>query len=126
MVAVKKNVLIVEDSNWLSDAIKIILEKDKKIKVTQIFEGKDISKQVLEENIDLVILDLNLPVMRGEDIFKILKSNAKTKDLKIMILTARADALKWHEELSGSDKFIAKPFDNEELKNEVKKILKIK
>jgi DNA-binding response OmpR family regulator len=115
-------VLIVEDSKVISNAIRIILEQEG-ILAFETADGSKVVETVKKLDIDLVILDLMMPSMSGEEVYNMLKKDRKTKNTKIMILTARIDALKRNETLKGCDKFMAKPFDNKELVSEVKKLL---
>ena len=115
-------VLVVEDSIVIAGAIKILLEKEG-LAVSSTNDGNKVMDIVKKEAIDLVILDLMMPNVSGKDVFRMLKNDAETKNVKVMILTARPDSLKWNPELKACDKFMAKPFDNAELVSEVKKLL---
>ena len=117
-----KKVLIVEDSVFIVKAIKLLLEKNG-LEVLSTADGNQAVNIVKEKAVDLVILDLMMPNVSGADVFKMLKQDEATKKTKIMILTAKTDALRWHPELSACDKFRPKPFDNSELVAEVKKLL---
>jgi len=121
MVAV--NVLIVEDSMLIASAVKIVLKKEG-IESIITSEGRKVVDIVKKENIRLVILDLMMPDFSGVEVFKELKKDKTTKDVKIMILTAKTDAVKWYPELKTVEKFMNKPFDNDELAREVKKLVK--
>ncbi|MBN1157351.1 response regulator transcription factor [Candidatus Woesearchaeota archaeon] len=115
-------VLVVEDSIVIAGAIKVLLTKES-IDVISTNDGSKVVDIMKKEGIDLVILDLMMPNVSGKDVFKMLKSDESTKNVKIMILTARPDALKWNPELRSCDKFMTKPFDNKELVAEVKKLI---
>lgn len=114
--------LIIEDSKVISKAIKLILEQGG-ISAIECDNGQEAKKLVKEQSIQLVILDLNMPGVSGETVFKQLKADPETKNVKILILTAKADALKWNDELKGCDAFMAKPFDNDALVQQAKKLL---
>lgn len=114
--------MVVEDSTLITNAIKLILEKEG-ITVFSTKNGAEVVDIVKKENIDLVMLDLMMPEVSGDEVFKMLKADTDTKEIKILILTARADALKWNIKLQGCDKFMSKPFDNDALKEEVVRLL---
>jgi two-component system alkaline phosphatase synthesis response regulator PhoP len=116
-----KNLLIVEDSEFISGGLKIVLERED-YKIFKTDDGSKVIDIITQNNIGLVILDLNMPKMSGEDVFKLLKANPETKKVKVIILTAKADALKWDSNLKQCDKFIPKPFDKNELINTVKEL----
>ena len=74
---------------------------------------------------DLVILDIMLPKEDGLSILKRLRASADTKDLPIMMVTAKADEIDLVKGLdSGADDYIAKPFGVMELISRVKAILR--
>jgi len=118
-------VLIVEDSMLVASAIRIVL-KNEGIESSITSEGRKVVDMVKSEGINLIILDLMMPDFSGVDVFKELKKDKSTKDTKILILTAKADAMRWYPELKGCDLFMVKPFDNNELASNVKKLLKTK
>lgn len=115
-------IMIVEDSKFVANAIKIIMTQGG-LDVTTVEDFTNVVDQVKKEKPNLIILDLNLPEISGEEIFKTLKSDAETSNIKIIILTAKSDAMKWEQELKKADKFMAKPFDNDELLKTVKSLL---
>ena len=118
-----KNVLVVEDSPVLSEAIRIILENEG-IRVFVNNDGLKVVEMIKKEGICLVILDLMMPGVSGERLFELITKDAQAKKARIMILTAKADALKHDSALKRCDKFMTKPFDNKELVSEVKKLLR--
>ncbi len=118
-----KRVLVVEDSEFIANAIRLVLESQD-IVVDNMSDGSKVVEYVKSKGINLVILDLMMPGISGKDVFKMLKQDPKTKSVPVLILTAKTDALKWDEELKCCDKFMKKPFDNKELLSEVKKLLK--
>jgi DNA-binding response OmpR family regulator len=80
--------------------------------------------QTCEEPPDLIILDLNLPVLSGLDVCRELRSGAKTRQIPIIIITARAEETDEVIGLSmGADDYVTKPFSNKVLLQRVKAIL---
>lgn len=116
-------VLVVEDSAMIAYTIKTVLESEG-IKTITTQDGSKVVELIKTEGIELVILDLMMPKISGQDVYKMIKADSQTKNTKIMIMTAKTDALKWNEFLKGCDKFMTKPFDNKVLVTEVKKLLK--
>lgn len=72
---------------------------------------------------DLMILDVTMPKMNGYQVCQTLRKQDKTKDLPIIMLTARAEESdkSWGEEV-GATLYMAKPFEDAELLEEIKKI----
>jgi DNA-binding response OmpR family regulator len=71
---------------------------------------------------DLILLDVMLPDGNGIELCRDLKSDAKTEDIKIIIMSAHAAEKAVLEEACADD-FISKPFDLDHLIDHVKKIL---
>ncbi len=116
-------VLIVEDSDLIAQVIQKILSLEK-IDSMIISDGSKVMDIAKTKHPKLIILDLMMPGMSGNEVFDLLKKDKETKKIKIMILTARADALKWYKALKDADKFMTKPFDNQELVSAVKALIK--
>lgn len=107
----KKKVLVVEDNPMNMILIKEILAVNG-FEVIEAYNGHDAIKRVSEEMPDLILMDLNLPEMDGITATKILKSNAPSKDIPIVAITA--SAMKGDEEkilAEGFDGYIAKPIE---------------
>jgi DNA-binding response OmpR family regulator len=74
---------------------------------------------------DLVLLDLNLPVLDGVEVCRILRSRSETKQLPIIILTARgAEDDKVTGLEIGADDYISKPFSLRELTARIRAVLR--
>ena len=74
---------------------------------------------LLEEKsseVSLIILDWNMPVMSGLEVLKKVKSNPKTKNIVVMMLTSEADMNFVKDALaSGAQNYLTKPFDQKML-----------
>jgi two-component system phosphate regulon response regulator PhoB len=116
-------VIVVEDSIVIAKAIKIILGSED-IEVEHVINSHKAVETISSQKPSLVILDLMMPGVSGIDIFKELKAKSDTKSIPVLILSAKTDAMKWYEELKDCDKFMKKPFDNDELLKSVKELIK--
>lgn len=73
---------------------------------------------------DLILLDLQMPVMNGFEVLKILKNDPETKAIKIVAVTSYAMAGDKEKILeAGADDYISKPLNTRELPEKVKKLL---
>jgi twitching motility two-component system response regulator PilH len=72
---------------------------------------------------DLIILDVYLPAINGDEVAKILKMDDKLKHIPIILISATTRTLDLKAKESGVDGYIIKPFEPEELIGMVKKIL---
>jgi len=120
----KKSILVIDDSKLILYALERLLENaDKDYDIHEADSGKKALDFLEKNKPDIILLDLMMPGMSGVEFFKKIKNDEKTKDIPVLILTADTDALRWENELKACDKFMIKPFDNDELVGEVKKLL---
>jgi two-component system phosphate regulon response regulator PhoB len=118
------SVLVIEDEPDIRKTIDYNLSKEsyKVIQAASITEGE---KAIAENDIDVVILDLMLPDGSGLTLCRDIKSNSRTKDIPIIILTAKADEVDRVVGFElGADDYVIKPFSVRELILRVKAILK--
>ncbi|HTN75041.1 MAG TPA: response regulator [Pirellulaceae bacterium] len=106
----KAKVLIIEDDRSLAEVLAYNL-KQAGYEVLCAHDGQDGILQAQMKSPDLVLLDLMLPVVDGLDVCRKLRSDASTRDMLIVMLTAKAEE---SDELIGfslgADDYVAKPF----------------
>ena len=87
--------------------------------------GDTALKTVIEEPPDLIILDLNLPVLSGLDVCRALRSRPATSRIPIIMLTARTSESDRVSGLDiGADDYVTKPFSLRELAARVRAVLR--
>lgn len=105
----KKQILIVEDDIYIGNLLEELL-KDK-YSTIRAFSGTEALFQFRSNAVDLVLLDLMLPGLRGEEVLSKINGHAK-----VIVLSAKnSKEDKVGNLLSGANDYITKPFDNEEL-----------
>ena len=114
-----KKVLICDDDEGIVDVMKIILE-NKGYKVKVCANESLIFKIISKEKPDVLLLDLWMPHLSGEEITKRLKKNDATKSIKVIIISAHRFAAKIAKEIKADD-YLLKPFDIYDLEKKVKK-----
>lgn len=109
------HVLIVEDERNVARFIQSEL-KHAGYHVTVVEDGEEALQRLREENIDALILDWMLPGLSGIEIAQKVRSSEKTRDLPIIMLTAK-DAVedRVYGLKKGADDYVVKPFAIEEL-----------
>jgi len=106
-------ILLVEDEHRIAQSIKKGLEQER-MAVDLAFDGSEGYDLAIDEEYDLIILDLMLPLMNGLEICTKLRQNKK--QTPILILTARGQMEDKVEGLNkGADDYLTKPFAFEEL-----------
>ena len=118
-------VLISEDEQDIASLIKLALERDGKIQVEIASTGDIALKTVLENPPNLVVLDLNLPILHGTEVLRILQAQPATSKIPIIVLTARTSV---HDRIThleaGAVDYVTKPFDTRELVARIRGLLK--
>ena len=119
----EKTILIVEDSPQIMKLLRAVLVRSgyAVLEATDGKTGVDLAK---ENKPDLILMDIQLPIMDGLEATRILRADAKTKDIPIIALTAYAmekDAKKVCD--AGCNEHITKPFEIKELLNKVTEYL---
>lgn len=112
------NILIVEDDNSIQDILEEVLKNV--YKTYHAYSGTEALLVLEKENIDLILLDLMLPGLSGEEII------TKVKNIPIIVITAKIDAEdKVKCLLKGANDYITKPFDIKELLARIKVQLRL-
>src|SRR3989338_10660573 len=120
----KKKILIVEDDRDISELVRYNLEREG-YDVSALFEGGDAFDHALKRRPDLIILDLMLPGTDGMEICRLLKNEDKTKNIPVIMLTAKGEESDVVVGLQrGADDYMTKPFSPKVLTARVKAILR--
>jgi DNA-binding response OmpR family regulator len=120
----KKNILIIDDKAAIAKIISVYLAEgydityfSTPIKAMQwLFDGN---------RPDLIILDIRMPEMNGDEFLTFIKRNGLFKDIPVVVLSGEESSdirIKMLE--AGADDFILKPFNPMELKIRIRKVLK--
>jgi len=118
-----KHILCIEDEPEMIDLIRLILGR-RGFEVEGAAGGKEGLEKIHEKIPDLVLLDLMMPDMDGWEVYQQMKADEKTKDIPVIVVTAKAQSidkvLGLH--IAKVDDYIAKPFSPQELLNSVDKV----
>jgi DNA-binding response OmpR family regulator len=118
-------ILVVEDEHDIAGLIKHTLEREPGTRVETVSSGDAALKAVADEAPDLVVLDLNLPVLSGFEVCRILRSRPASKHVPIIMLTARSSESDRVSGLDlGADDYVTKPFSPRELAARVRAVLR--
>ncbi len=119
-----KKILAVDDERHIVRLVQVNLERAG-YQVVTAFDGREALEKVEAEHPDLVVLDVMMPYMDGFEVLQTLRKNQNTRDLPVIMLTAKAqDADVFRGWQSGVDCYLTKPFNPMELIAFVKRIFK--
>lgn len=122
----KKKIFIVDDDITIHEALTAFLSSGE-FEIIHAYDGQDVVERIKNEQPDLVILDIMMPIRDGRDICRDIRANPETKDVTILMLSARAEQFDRIEGLkAGADDYIAKPFSPVLMENKIKKMCGMK
>ena len=122
----KQTILIIEDERALVEVLTYNLRKEG-FEVQSATDGQDGLRRAQTTLPDLIVLDLMLPVVEGLEVCRVLKSGARTRDIPLLMLTARSEEV---DEIvgfqMGADDYVTKPFKIKPLIQRIKALLRRK
>src|SRR6185312_7559906 len=109
----------------IAGLIKHTLERSGDAFVETVGRGDEALRTITERPPDLVILDLNLPVLSGNEVCRLLRQRPETAQIPIIMLTARTGEADRVAGLDlGADDYVTKPFSLRELGARVRAVLR--
>jgi len=118
------SILVVEDEPAIQELLRLNLE-DAGFTVHTVVDAESAQAQIRNALPDLILLDWMLPGQSGLAFARSLRSNARTRELPIIMVTARSDEA---DRISGLeawvDDYVTKPFSPRELKARIKTVLR--
>jgi two-component system, OmpR family, response regulator RegX3 len=116
-----QRILLVEDERTIRDAVAAYLEKEG-FWVTSVADGAEALEQAGRKPFDLVVLDLNLPKVSGEEVCRRIRD---ASDVPIIMLTAKGSEQEKIKGLEmGADDYLVKPFSPRELVARVRALMR--
>jgi CheY-like chemotaxis protein/NAD-dependent dihydropyrimidine dehydrogenase PreA subunit len=119
----KKRILIIEDDRDICRTLELHLGFFD-FEILTAFDGKEGFEKAKRLKPDLIILDLGLPHLPGEEICRELRKEEQYQDIPIIMVTAKgSDADRVIGRVIGADDYISKPFDLDALEEKVRMLL---
>lgn len=110
------NILVVEDSPTMRQLISFAMKRVSNSKVIEATDGVDALKKLSSEKIDLILADINMPVMDGLKLVSLVRGNPAYKDIPIIIITTEgAEEDKKKAIAIGANAYLPKPIQTQEL-----------
>ena len=116
-----KKILVVDDEKDIVETLVFVL-KQKGYECLVAYDGEEGLQMAKETEPDLIILDVMMPKINGYKICRLLKYDAKYKDIPIIMITARSqEDDKLIGEETGANEYITKPFEFQDVLEKVQK-----
>lgn len=110
------NILVVEDSPTMRQLISFAMKRIANSKVIEATDGVDALKKLSSEKVDLILADINMPVMDGLKLVSLVRNNPLYKDIPVIIITTEGAREDRERAMSlGANGYIPKPIQTQEL-----------
>lgn len=118
-----KKILIIDDEPDIVRVVKFRMIKNG-YEVHVAVNGQEGLEMVSKLKPDLVLLDISMPLMKGDEVCKRIKSDPAVKDIPVIIMTAGTKGVQesFIKEIGAADS-VLKPFDPDDMMNKIKKLI---
>jgi len=118
--------LVVEDSPTMRQLIVFALRRLQSLKVIEADDGVDALKKLQVQKFNILITDINMPIMDGLKLVSLVRKDETHKDIPIVIITTEGAAEDRQRALAlGANAYITKPIQAPQVINTVKELLKL-
>lgn len=117
-----KNILVIEDNNAILDVITLILQSEA-YRVEGLSKGAKMMQHIISFKPDLIILDIMLPDGDGRDLLNEIRNDEQTVAIPVLMISAKYTAKTIKYGSSQPNGFLAKPFNIDELLDQIEGIL---
>lgn len=118
--------LVVEDSPTMRQLIVFALSRVKALKVVEADDGVDALKKLSQQHFDVLITDINMPMMDGLKLVSMVRKDEAHKEIPIIIITTEGAQEDRQRALSlGANAYITKPIQAPQVISKVKDLLKV-
>jgi two-component system chemotaxis response regulator CheY len=125
-MSVEYTCLVVEDSPMMRQLLVFALSRVKNLKVTEADDGVDGLRKLAGNKFDLILTDINMPIMDGLKLVKRVRSDPMHKETPIIIITTEGSTEDRQRALQlGANAYITKPIQAPQVIAKVKELLKM-
>ena len=118
--------LVVEDSPMMRQLLVFALSRVKHLRVTEADDGVDGLRKLAGGKFDIIITDINMPIMDGLKLVKRVRTDPMHKDTPIVVITTEGSEEDRQRALAlGANAYITKPIQAPQVIAKVKELLKI-
>jgi len=122
----KHRILIVEDSPTMRQLLVFALRRLKDVEIVEAQDGMDGLRKVSSEEFDLTLIDINMPVMDGLKLIRLMRGEESLKDIPIVVITTEgANEDRERAIALGANEYLTKPIQANRVLTVVKGLLKV-
>jgi class 3 adenylate cyclase/CheY-like chemotaxis protein len=105
-------ILIVDDNEDNRYTLQLLLETDGHTRLATASGGRQALEMMAKEKFSLVLLDMMMPDLNGDEVLKVIKDNPDTRDVSVVVLSADTDTERISKCIElGADDYLPKPFN---------------
>ncbi|MFN7698497.1 MAG: response regulator [Deltaproteobacteria bacterium] len=118
--------LVVEDSPMMRQLLVFALARVRRIQVTEAEDGVDALRKLAAQRFDLILTDINMPVMDGLKLVKRIRADAQHASTPIIVITTEGSTEDRQRAMSlGANAYITKPIQAPQVIQKVKELLRL-
>jgi two-component system chemotaxis response regulator CheY len=118
--------LVVEDSPMMRQLLVFALARVRRIQVTEAEDGVDALRKLAAQKFDLILTDINMPVMDGLKLVKRIRADANHANTPIVVITTEGSTEDRQRAMAlGANAYITKPIQAPQVIQKVKELLKL-
>ena len=119
-------ILIVEDSPTMRQVLAFALKGLRNVEIVEAQDGVDGLKKVSRDIFDLALIDINMPLMDGLKLVKLIRSDPRCKDVPIAMITTESGRKDRERALQlGANEYLTKPVEQRDVLRVARNLLKI-
>jgi len=119
-------VLVVEDSPTMRQLIVFALKRIRGFQIVEANDGVDGLKKLSAEKFDLILTDINMPIMDGLKLVSMVRNDANYKETPIIVITTEGATEDRERALAlGANEYITKPIQTMKILETVKKLMSV-
>ncbi|MDH5307755.1 MAG: response regulator, partial [Myxococcales bacterium] len=106
----QQRILIVEDSPTMRQLLVFALRRLKGVEIVEAQDGMDGLRKVSNDHFDIALIDINMPVMDGLKLIRLMRSEESLKEIPIVVITTEGASEDRERALSlGANEYLTKP-----------------
>jgi two-component system chemotaxis response regulator CheY len=122
----KHRVLIVEDSPTMRQLLVFALRRLKEVEIVEAQDGMDGLRRVSNDHFDIALIDINMPVMDGLKLIRLMRGEDNLKAIPIVVITTEGASEDRERAIAlGANEYLTKPIQANRVLEVVKSLLKV-